>query len=172
LAQALPSVLEAADLVQARAPDVHFIFVGDGPMKAELLVLAGQRQLANVTFVSAQPREAVPAYLSAADAVLIPLVRKRLIGALPSKMFDAMACERPILLSAEGEALLVLEQEQVGISVPPEAPEALCEAILTLKQDPIRSREYGQRGRQAVIARYSRQAQAGQLESILRALVK
>jgi glycosyltransferase involved in cell wall biosynthesis len=114
----------------------------------------------------------VPAYLSAADAALIPLVRERLIGALPSKMFDAMACERPILLSAEGEALLVLEQEQVGLSVPPEAPERLCEAILTLKQDPVQARKYGQRGRPAVIARYSRQAQARQLESILSAVVE
>jgi glycosyltransferase involved in cell wall biosynthesis len=75
-------------------------------------------------------------------------------------------------LSAEGEALLVLEQEQVGLSVPPEAPERLCEAILTLKQDPVQARKYGQRGRPAVIARYSRQAQARQLESILSAVVE
>jgi glycosyltransferase involved in cell wall biosynthesis len=172
LAQALPSVLEAADLAQTRASGVHFVLVGDGPKKAELLAQAERRQLANVTFVPAQPRERVPAYLSAADAALIPLVRERLIGALPSKMFDAMACERPILLSAEGEALLVLEQEQVGLSVPPEAPERLCEAILTLKQDPVQARKYGQRGRPAVIARYSRQAQARQLESILSAVVE
>jgi glycosyltransferase involved in cell wall biosynthesis len=172
LAQALSSVLEAADLAQMRASSVHFVLVGDGPKKAELLAQAERRQLANVTFIPAQPRERVPAYLSAADAALIPLVRERLIGALPSKMFDAMACERPILLSAEGEALLVLEQEQVGLSVPPEAPERLCEAILTLKQDPVQARKYGQRGRPAVIARYSRQAQARQLESILSAVVE
>ncbi len=172
LAQALPSVLEAADLAQTRASGVHFVLVGDGPKKAELLALAERRRLASVTFVPAQPRERVPAYLSAADAALIPLVRERLIGALPSKMFDAMACERPILLSAEGEALLVLEQEGVGLSVPPEAPERLCEAILTLKQDPAKARKYGQRGRPAVIARYSRQAQARQLESILSAVVE
>jgi glycosyltransferase involved in cell wall biosynthesis len=172
LAQALSSVLEAADLAQTRANDVHFVFVGDGPTKAELLAQAEQHHLPNVTFIPAQPRASVPAYLSAADAALIPLVRERLIGALPSKMFDAMACERPILLSAEGEALLVLEQEQVGLSVPPEAPERLCEAILTLKQDPVQAKQYGQRGRPAVIARYSRQAQARQLESILSAVVE
>jgi glycosyltransferase involved in cell wall biosynthesis len=87
-------------------------------------------------------------------------------------MFDAMACERPILLSAEGEALSVLKQEQVGLSVPPEDPDQLCEAILTLKGDPAQARSFGKRGRPAVIARYSRQAQARQLESMLSAVLE
>lgn len=168
LAQALSSVLEAADQLQMVHPDIHFLFMGDGPEKANLLSRATRLSLENVTFLPAQPREQVPAYLSAADAALIPLVRERLVGALPSKMFDAMACERPILLSAEGEALSVLRQEQVGISVPPETPEALCQAMLELKSDPHQARQYGLRGRQAVVERYSRQAQARQLEALLR----
>jgi colanic acid biosynthesis glycosyl transferase WcaI len=172
LAQALTSALETADLIKTLDGDVHFLFFGDGPAKANLLVQAQQRQLANVTFLPAQPRELVPAYLSAADAALIPLVRERLIGALPSKMFDAMACERPILLSAEGEALLILREEQVGLSVPPETPELLCQAIIALKRDPAQARQYGNRGRQAVIERYSRQAQARQLERVLGTVVE
>jgi glycosyltransferase involved in cell wall biosynthesis len=172
LAQALPTVLDAAALMQPLDPAVHFLLVGDGPTKADLVAQAKQRQLVNVTFVPAQPRESVPAYLSAADVAVIPLVRKRLVGALPSKMFDAMACERPIILSAEGEALLVLRKEQVGLSVPPEAPEPLSEAVLALKQDPLRAQQFGQRGRPAVVERYSRQTQARQLASVLSAIVE
>jgi glycosyltransferase involved in cell wall biosynthesis len=145
---------------------------GDGPVKVDLLSQAEQLRLENVTFLPAQPRKQVPAYLSAADAALIPLVRKRLFGALPSKMFDAMACERPILLSAEGEALSILRQEQVGINVPPENPEVLCQAILELKNDPHQARQYGLRGRLAVVERYSRQAQARQLEELLRTTIE
>lgn len=171
LAQGLPSVLDAAKQMQTFDDKVHFLFVGDGPVKADVLAQAKQPRLTNVTFLPAQPREQIPAYLSAADTALIPLIRQRLIGALPSKMFDAMACERPVLLSAEGEALAILRQEQVGIGVPPETPEALCQAILELKQDPHRAQQYGLRGRPAVIERYSRQAQARQLEQILRAIV-
>lgn len=171
LAQALPSVLETAEHLQARDRDVHLLFVGDGPVKSDLLTKARNLRLNNVTFLPAQPREQVPAYLSAADAALIPLIRERLIGALPSKMFDAMACERPVILSAEGEALSVIRQEQAGVSVAPEAPAQLCQAILALKQNPERARRYGQRGRQAVVERYSREAQACQLERLLRQVV-
>lgn len=171
LAQGLSSVLQAAERLHPRDSNVHFVFVGEGPEKADLVADAGQRQLANVTFLPAQPRERVPTYLSAADAALIPLIRTRLVGALPSKMFDAMACERPILLSAEGEALRVLNREKVGLSVRPEDPESLCQAILTLKQDPALAHRFGQRGRRAVIERYSRQAQAQQLVRILGTLV-
>jgi glycosyltransferase involved in cell wall biosynthesis len=170
LAQALPSVLQAAAQLESREPDVHILFVGDGPVKADLLAQAEQSNLTNVTFLPAQPRERVPAYLSAADVALIPLVRQRLVGALPSKMFDAMACERPILLSAEGEALTVLQREQVGISIPPESPESLRQAISRLKRNPELLEQMGRRGRPAVIERYSRQAQARQLEQILRLL--
>lgn len=171
LAQALPSVLDAARYLQTFDAGVHFLFVGDGPIKANLLTQAKQLQLTNITFVPAQPRDLVPHFLSAADAALIPLVRQQLVGALPSKMFDAMACERPVILSAGGEAKAVLYQEQAGVSVPPENPESLCQAILALKQDPGRAREYGLRGRQAVIERYSRLIQARQLEQLLRNLV-
>jgi glycosyltransferase involved in cell wall biosynthesis len=172
LAQALSSVLDAVERIQTVDPDIHFVFVGDGPVKGDLVTQAGRSRLVNVTFLPAQPREQVPAYLSAADAALIPLIRQRLVGALPSKMFDAMACERPILLSAEGEALSVLRQEQVGISVPPETPDLLCQATLQLKRDPDQARQYGLRGRRAVIERYSRQAQASQLEQLLRTIVE
>jgi glycosyltransferase involved in cell wall biosynthesis len=172
LAQALSSVLDAVEQVQKVDPDIHFLFVGDGPVKGDLVSQAERSQLVNVTFIPAQPREQVPAYLSAADAALIPLIRQQLVGALPSKMFDAMACERPILLSAKGEALSVLRQEQVGISVPPETPDLLCHAILQLKRDPDQACQYGLRGRRAVVERYSRQAQARQLEQLLRNIVE
>ncbi len=171
LAQGLESVLEAAAPLQAIEPSAHLLFIGDGPLKPNLMARAEQLRLKNVTFLAAQPRQQIPAYLSAADAALIPLVRQPIIGALPSKMFDAMACERPIILSAEGEALLVLMQEQVGVNVPPESTEPLCQAIQALKQDPDLARYYGKRGRQAVIERYSRQAQAQQLEQLLQQIV-
>jgi len=170
IAQGLPSVLEAARLVEDDDPAVHWLIIGDGPLKNELVAHATQLGLSSVTFLPAQPRTEIPGFLSAADAALIPLVRQRLIGALPSKMFDAMACERPIVLSAEGESLSVLRQARAGIGVPAESPHALARAVLELKQDPEMAREYGSRGRAAVVANYSRQAQAKQLEELLRTL--
>jgi glycosyltransferase involved in cell wall biosynthesis len=171
IAQGLEATLEAASLLAAAEPAVHFLFIGDGPVKRALQERAKSLGLANVTFLSSQPREAIPGYLSAGDAALVPLTKKRLLGALPSKMFDAMACQRPVVLSAEGEACQVLDQANAGLIVPPEDASAMAEAILRLRDDPLLCAAYGQNGRDAVIADYSRQAQAQQLVRLLQEVV-
>jgi glycosyltransferase involved in cell wall biosynthesis len=82
-----------------------------------------------------------------------------------------MACERPVLLAMEGEAVRLLERAQAGIAVPPEQPQALAKAILELQGDPAARLAYGRRGREFVKAEFSRQALAQQLERLLRTVV-
>ena len=82
-------------------------------------------------------------------------------GALPSKMFDAWACGCPVLLSIDGEARQVLEQADAGVFVEPEDAEQMAQAILQLKGDPDRLRQFGKNGRRFVEAHYSRAAVGG-----------
>ena len=170
IAQGLAASLEAAALLEHKTPPIHFLYIGDGPMKAQLQAQAQGLGLSNVTFLPAQPRKDIPGYLSASDAALVPLTRQRLIGALPSKMFDAMACERPVILAAEGEACQVLREADAGITIPPESPGSLIANILQLRSDLDLCQRYGQNGRRAVIAQYSRQAQARRLAELLQTL--
>jgi glycosyltransferase involved in cell wall biosynthesis len=174
IAQGLETVLQAAQRLEEdmRASDIHFLMIGDGPCKADLLRLRAEMKLSNVTMLDAQPRETIPAYLSTADVALVPLRRLEIFkGALPSKIFDAWACECPIVLSMEGEARRVLERAQAGVYVEPESPEILAEAILALSKDPDRCRSYGESGRRFVEAYYSRQAQARRLADLLASLI-
>ncbi len=171
IAQGLETALQAAHQLAAE-PRIHFLFVGDGPVKADLLALRDALGLANVTMLDAQPRESIPAYLSAADVALVPLRRLELFkGALPSKMFDAWACGCPVVLSIEGEARRVLEQAQGGVFVEPESPTALAAALRRLAAERERCRAYGANGRRFVVAHYSRQAQARRLAELLESLV-
>ena len=108
VAQGLDTVLEAAEQLMDET-DVHFLFVGEGPKKAELLKRRDFMGLSNVTMLAEQPRSLMPTFLSAADVALVPLRRLKLFrGALPSKMFDAWACGCPVVLSIDGEARQVL----------------------------------------------------------------
>ncbi len=170
VAQGLETVLQTARELAGR-PDVHFLLVGDGPCKADLLRQKDELGLANVTMREAQPREAMPAYLSAADVALVPLRRVELFkSALPSKMFDAWACGCPVLLSIDGEARRVMERAAGGVFVEPEDPAALAAAVRTLAAQRERCREYGAAGRRFVEAHYSRQAQARQLVELVEGL--
>lgn len=167
VAQGLETVLQAAQL----APDVHFLLVGEGPCKADLLRLKDDLRLPNLTMLDAQPRETMPDYLSAADVALVPLRKVEVFqGAVPSKMFDAWACGCPVALSIAGEARAILEQAGGGVFVEPEDAAALAAALQGLAGERARCREMGAAGRRFVEARYSRQAQARQLVELLEGL--
>ena len=62
----------------------------------------------------------------------------------------------------------MLEAANGGLFVPPEDPSALAQAISQLAKMPDRGRSLGANGRRFTVERYSRQAQARQLEQLLR----
>ncbi|HEY2374045.1 MAG TPA: glycosyltransferase [Gaiellaceae bacterium] len=164
IAQALPAVLEAAPLVADLA---DFAFVGDGPLKEQLLSLAAERGLTNVTFLPQEPLERIPAILAASDALLVPLSgHPTFADFVPSKMIDYMAAGKPILLSAAGESARLLESSGGGVVVAPENPEALATAIRRLAADPDAAARMGERGR-AFAAKRLRSVQAERLEQLL-----
>jgi glycosyltransferase involved in cell wall biosynthesis len=115
----------------------------------------------------------MPAYLTMAGASLVPLRAAELFaGALPSKMFEAMACGTPVVLSARGEAATVLEEAGAGLVVPPEDPAALAAAIRRLKDHRAAAATMGRRGRAFVVREYSRTEQARRLDALLRGLTE
>ena len=110
----------------------------------------------------------MPDYLSAADVALAPLRKLEVFkSALPSKIFDAWACQRPVLISIDGEARQLVEQAEAGCFVPPEDPRALAEAILALSADRTACDRMGENGRAFTVAGYSRQALAGKILDLI-----
>lgn len=169
LAQDMETILQAAARL-SDYPDIHFLLVGEGPTKAEMMAMAQGMGLTNLTFHPEIPQAQVPEFFSAADIALAPLRRADLfLGALPVKMFDAWACQRPLVLGVDGEARQVLTEAQAGIYVEPENPEAFAAAVLELKNNPTCAQQMGLNGRRIVVEQYSRQAQARQLMDVLKA---
>jgi glycosyltransferase involved in cell wall biosynthesis len=157
LAQGLTFVLDAAEQISTHT-EIHFVLVGDGAAKEDLVADAQRRNLRNITFLDPQPHDRMPLLLAAADACLVALRRLPLFsGALPSKMYEAMACARPLLLGVDGEARQLVEQEAgAAIYVEPENPAALVSAILYLYEHPEVAYFLGQRGRAFVEAGFDR----------------
>ncbi len=168
IAQGLETLLHAAAALR-HEPGLRFVLVGEGPVRSDLQALRTELGLDNVLMLPEQPRSAMPAILSAADAAIVPLRKLDLFqGALPSKMFDAWACELPLLLSIDGEARRTLDAANGGIYVSPEDAAALAEAIRALAALPDHGRSLGQNGRRYTEQHHSRQAQARALEKLLK----
>ena len=64
-------------------------------------------------------------------------------------------CETPVVASAVGGILEVVEDGDTGLLVEPGRPEALAAAIRLLLEDPERSRVMGRAGRRRVEAQFS-----------------
>jgi len=155
ISHGLSTVLDAAELL-LNHDDICIVLVGDGAEKAELKALAHRRGLTNVKFLDAQPHHRMPLLLAAADACLVHMRKLPLFqGTLPIKMYEGMACARPIVLAMDGEARKLAEQDAgAAIYVEPENPRALVSAILWMRDHPDLAEEIGQRGRALVEARF------------------
>lgn len=139
-------ILQAAQLLKAH-PDLHFLFVGDGPDKPRLQSLAAELKLRNITFLDSVPLESMSSYLSIADIALITLRKAGVTrGARPAKTFVMMAAAKPIILAAEGEAEELIESSRAGVIVPPDEPEQFASAILAMLENAEAAREMGVRG--------------------------
>ena len=173
IAQGLGVVLEAAALLRDR-PEIVFCLVGEGPAKAGLVARAEALGLANVRFLPGVPLSEITPYLTASDALLVPLRRDPVFDTfIPSKLFDFLACARPIVLLVNGEARELLDAAGAGIWVMPEDAPGLAKAVVTLAERPAEERRaMGERGRAYVLAHYTRAAQSRRLLDILDELVE
>lgn len=170
IAQGLDVILETAKKVE-KHKDIHFLLIGEGPEKQRLMDKAKDMQLNNISFVSLQPKEKMPGIIASMNATIIPLKKLDLFkGALPSKMFEALSSELPIILSVEGEAQKLIEASGGGICVEPENSQQIAEAVLKIYSDPAFAKQLGERGREYVQQHYSREAIVESFEKRLKEL--
>jgi glycosyltransferase involved in cell wall biosynthesis len=160
-AHGLQTVIEAAAKLQATAPNVLFLLVGEGAEKESLAALARSRGLSNLRFVDQQSREKVPAYICASDVCLVLLKKSEIFKTvIPSKMLEFMACARPVILGVEGQAREILEEAQAGICVEPGNAVELAGAVSSLANDGQLRETLGRNGRRHVLQHFSRRQTA------------
>ena len=79
---------------------------------------------------------------------------------------EAMACETPVVASAVGGIVEVVEDGKTGILVPPARPDALAAALARVLENPSLGRTMGQAGRRRVEARFSWASVAERTEQV------
>jgi colanic acid biosynthesis glycosyl transferase WcaI len=151
-AGAVEQILYAANCLRDE-PTIHFLLVGEGPKKQELIELAAKLRLANVTFQNQVPLESMPAFVSICDVAAVTLRKAHVMARVRSaKTFVMMAGGKPIVLAGEGEMARLIETSGSGVVVPPEDYESLAGAIRTLLQDPDKASQMGVNGRKFVVS--------------------
>ena len=174
MACGLDVVLRAAkSLKDQREHDVVFLLVGAGAVREELEAKAKHEQLDNVIFAGQQEKSSVPAFLSVADCCLVHLTRNEIFkSVLPSKIFEALAMKRPVILGVEGYAAQVVEEIGGGICIEPENEQQLLSAIKALKSDPQHRAMLGARGHAEVVRNYDRERLASDYLHVIEQVIK
>jgi glycosyltransferase involved in cell wall biosynthesis len=170
-AHGLETLIAAAEELRTALPNATFLLIGEGAEKERIIDLASRRRLANIQFLGQQPRERIPAYISAADVCVVMLKKTDLFKTvIPTKLLEYMACEKPVIVAVDGQARQIVEEAEAGVFVEPENSDALVRVILELASAPERRLHMGVNGRQHILNHFSREKKARDYISVLQTL--
>ena len=166
VANALGYFIEAAEILKDEP--IRFSILGDGPLKNELLQRVRQKGLSQVHFHDAVAKDKVATFLSKMDVLFHGCHRSKLyrFGISPNKMFDYFLAQKPILNSS-GAINDIVSDANAGISVEPENPKQIANAILQLyKMTEKERQQMGENGRRYVEEHHSYEKLAERYEHL------
>jgi hypothetical protein len=167
MAHGLDTVLAAAERLRDR-DDVVFILVGTGAEQAALMQRCAELELKNVRFVGSVSKSEVREYWKVCDVALVLLRDTPLFAhVIPSKMFEAMGMERPMILGVRGESREILESAKAGLAIEPQRADQLADAIVRLADDPALRASLGKSGRRFAADRFNRDRLAHEMLDVL-----
>lgn len=170
--QGLLAVVEAARLLGGRAQDIRFTLIGDGPEREILKEAIRREGLNNIEVAPPIPRELTVAFYNSCNICLVPLAPIPIFQeTIPSKIFEVMACGRPLIASLSGEAADIVRRCDAGFVTPPGDGAALAHAIEKMRLLPAAERDaMGGRARECVSTHYDRRQLAERYLELLRSL--
>jgi glycosyltransferase involved in cell wall biosynthesis len=160
--QGIETLLKATKLLDGKIPKLKVLIVGDGPeldkLKAESIQQTA-REL--VQFLGERPYREIPKIVCASNVCVAPLDARR--KASPIKVFEYLACEKPVISSDIDEIGPLLENSGSGKVVEANNAFALADAIKWVYEHPGEAADLGRHGRKLV-------ERAGSWESTARSL--
>lgn len=160
LAHGLGTVIEAAERLRGRE-EIVFLLIGAGAERERLETRIAERGLHNVQLLGLQPRDAMPAWIATIDVLLVCLRDLPVFETvIPSKIFEFLAQERPVIVTARGEIARMATEADVALVAEPEDADALADAIVHVIEHPEEADRRARAGRTWVQANFVRDALA------------
>jgi len=158
----------------ASEKDLVFVFIGEGPKKAELEAFAKAEPDVNVRIMGYVPREELKLSMSAADLSVVAVADGLEGLVVPSKLYGVMASGRPVLYvgPVASEAARTVTATACGFVVGNSDPSALTDAILAVRNEPALRARMGAAAREAFIARFDRPLATRRYFEILQSVTK
>ncbi len=161
--------LEAASMVAEKMPDARFVIVGEeiNITVARLKKLADKLNIPDkLVFVNS--RIEINRLVAALDVGVVSSTGSE---ALSRVALEYMACGVPVVATRVGGLPEMVENETVGLTVPPANPGAMADAVQRMLEDPDDARKMGGEGRRRAVELYSREALARKAEKFFTEII-
>jgi glycosyltransferase involved in cell wall biosynthesis len=104
----------------AECPNLYLLIVGDGDKREDLKRRIDEKHMSrNIILIGHVPFEKVPVYINAGDICLAPYFEEGLneTGISPLKIFEYMACGRPIITNPVGGLDALFSEHEIGVMI-------------------------------------------------------
>jgi glycosyltransferase involved in cell wall biosynthesis len=168
VAQGTVVVMRAMGLVRRIRPQARLVLFdyldrGVNSLSSRVFneVAAREGIMAVIDLRNPIPMVEMPGVLRSCDIGMVAYDRVWGVRSLPNKLFEYMAAGLPIIAPDYAREIApIIRQEQCGLLVDTEDPQAIADAILELANEPEKAREMGRRGREGFIARHNFDSEA------------
>jgi glycosyltransferase involved in cell wall biosynthesis len=151
-----------------KSNNIKLLIVGNGDIKKELENLVKKQKLEdNVIFKGIVPRDKIPEMISESLIGIAPLKKLDCLDyAIPTKVYEYMACGIPFLSSGIGEIRRLTKESNAGV-IAENDPTNIADTILELLNNPKKSEEMGKNGIKYVKKYYNRKKIALNLQNYI-----
>lgn len=167
--QGVEYLIKSSPYILDKCPNTKFIIVGEGPKLEELVKLTDHLNISqNYLFTGYVDYEKVPLYINASNICVAPFVieRNERIGLSALKIYEYLACGKPVIASKITGIEELLSASNGGISVTPEDVHDLGKAIVRLLQDDTLGEKMGTNGYEFIKNHHSWKVAAANVEHI------
>lgn len=165
VANGLSAVLDTANvLIERGRTNIKFVFVGEGKQKSMLIERAKRENLTNCIFLDKMSKTELKNIICCADIGLQILanIPAFYYGTSPNKFFDYITAGRPVLNNYPGWLADMIRENECGVIVEPNNPNAFADGLVLLADNPEIREKYGNNARRLAENKYSRDILASQ----------
>jgi len=170
--QGVNILIECAFRLLVNNKNLKFLIVGEGFLRDFLEErVSDSKYEKKFIFTGMIQYEDIPVLINIADICVAPFIsrRNRITGVSPIKVFEYMACGKPVI-SSRIEGLEFIEDEEAGRLIEPEDVIGLEKALYDLIKDLQKRMRMGKKGLQIARERFSWESMVIKIEEVLKGL--
>lgn len=169
VANGLEYIIKSAEIAYERKQeDIHFIFVGDGFVKDELLLFSRQKQLNNVLFIGKQDTVAMSEIVNLCDVSIVSFMNIPVTKTnSPNKLFDSLSAGKTIIVNSDGWTKKLVEEADCGLYADPQDPQDLLDKIILLKSDRALNKKMSLNARKLAVETFDKEKLTNEVITII-----